>query len=664
MSEERATGSRFRWSAGGEAPEGGDPSERVALLRGVLEALVLEVCLVAQGGEILLVNEAWRAFARANHGDLARVGEGANYLEVCERASGPSSEGARGFGEGLRGVLEGRLRSFEQEYPCHSSMQERWYIGHASSLLLAGERFALVCHLSVTGQRLAERSYAEALRRLRRVVDTVPDLVYELDLEGRLVDWNRAVEDVTGYSPEELKGCHVLELFLEADRSVIAQLIAGEQDGASNVEGHLRTKDGQIRLYQWIGRPFKDVQGCVRGTSGIGRDITAQREAEERLRRSEAMLAEAQRIAHLGSWEWLVSTNRLIWSNELYRIFGLDPEHFTPTWEGYLPLVCPEDRERLRREVEASIKARRSIEIEYRILRADGELRVVLGRGHVIMDGNGHVERLIGTTQDITEVKALDRQIRLQYEALKELDRLKGAFVNSVTHELRTPLTSVMGYAEFLEDEIGGPLSAEQHQFVAELQRGAKRLENLLNDLLDFARFEAGTFKLAIRETDLNAKIRESLDSLRPQAIEAQVAMSSELSSEPLVIAADPQRLGQVLINLIGNAIKFTPAGGTVRVRACREGDQVRCEVIDTGIGIPSEDIPKLFRRFTQLDPGIRSGSGAGLGLSISKSIVDAHGGRIGVESDERKGSTFWFVLPVLPPGRPWDERKPPGGIA
>ena len=619
-------------------------------LRGLLDAWFLEACLVAPDGNLRLVNAAWRDFASDNQGDPEKVSEGVNYLAVVDRAAQGGDALARRFAEGLRGVLAGRLATFELDYPCPSPTRERWFIGTVRPLMVEGERFALVCHLDITERRLAQRASAAALRRLRRLLDTLPDIVYELDLEGRLRDWNRALELVTGYSHAELEGLQVLELFVEADRPVISGAIAAKAQGEqSDVEGRLRTKGGQVRLYHWIGRPLLDERGGLRGATGIGREITAQREAEERLKRSEAMLAEAQRLAHLGGWEWQVSQNILRWSDEVYRIFGLEPESFTPSWALLIERVFPDDRERVNREVDKAIQARSPIEIEYRIMRPDGSIRVILGRGHVIAEDGDADLRLLGTIQDITEIKALDQQIRLQYEELKELDRLKGAFVNSVTHELRTPLTSIMGYAEFLEDEIGGPLTAQQHQFVTELQRGAKRLEGLLNDLLDFARLEAGTFKLTIREADVKEKIREALESLRPQAIEAKVHLVAEFSPEPLPIVADHERLGQVLINLIGNAIKFTPPGGTIKVRACREGDQVRCEVIDTGIGIAPKDLPKLFRRFTQLDPGIRSGSGAGLGLSISKSIVDAHGGRIGVESDLGKGSTFWFVLPAQP---------------
>lgn len=259
----------------------------------------------------------------------------------------------------------------------------------------------------------------------------------------------------------------------------------------------------------------------------------------------------------------------------------------------------------------------------------------------------GVITGVIGVALDVTERRRLEEQLRMQFERLKELDQLKTNFVNAVTHEIRTPLTSIMGYAEFLEDELGGPLTAQQRDFVAQLVRGARRLEFLVNDLLDFARLEAGTFQLRCEMADLNAKIREATDSLRPQLDEAHLVLTLDLAEEPLMVPMDAQRIGQVLINLVGNAIKFTPAGGRIWVRARVAGSEVLCQVQDTGPGIAPEDQAKLFQRFTQLEAGLQKGKGAGLGLSISKALVDAHGGRIGVDSLPGSGSTFWFSLPL-----------------
>jgi signal transduction histidine kinase len=234
---------------------------------------------------------------------------------------------------------------------------------------------------------------------------------------------------------------------------------------------------------------------------------------------------------------------------------------------------------------------------------------------------------------------------KVELEQAKELDRLKSEFVHTVSHELRTPLTSIKGFVEFLEDGFGGPLTEGQRDYVLQIEKSAGRLEMLANDLLDYARMEAGTFRLAREEGDLAAKVREVAESFRPQAAYRQLTLKLSLPDEPVTLSFDPVRIEQVLNNLISNAIKFASQGGVVEVRLRRQADQAVCEVEDSGEGIAEGDIPKLFKRFSQLAGGQKRG-GTGLGLSISKAIVEAHGGQIGVRSQVGQGSTFWFSLP------------------
>lgn len=232
-------------------------------------------------------------------------------------------------------------------------------------------------------------------------------------------------------------------------------------------------------------------------------------------------------------------------------------------------------------------------------------------------------------------------------QKLRELERLKDDFLSATSHELRTPLTSIIGFAELLADEVGGALSPEQLAFVRSIQVGGARLKALIDDLLDFARLDAGVLELACEDLDAGPVVAEAVEALRPLAEASGVALAVDRPAAPVVVAMDRRRVAHVLGHLVGNALKFTPAGGRVDVRARAADDALVVEVHDTGIGIAQEHLPHLFERFFQVDPGItRAQGGTGLGLSIAKAFIEAQGGRIGALSELGCGSTFWFTLP------------------
>ena len=237
-----------------------------------------------------------------------------------------------------------------------------------------------------------------------------------------------------------------------------------------------------------------------------------------------------------------------------------------------------------------------------------------------------------------------EQDLRNMTLRLQELDKLKSNFVSSVSHELRTPLTSIMGYSEFLEDGVAGPLNPEQAQFVKQIQGGAQRLQRLVDDLLDFARMDAGTFRLRLLECDMCDKLSEVVESLKPLVKAADITLELACPGKPLRVEIDPQRIEQVLINLLTNAVKFSAPGASIQVTLSVEGDQLRCAVQDHGSGIAPDELPRLFQRFSRLS---LQRSGTGLGLSISRALVEAHGGTMGVESEVGAGSNFWFTLPL-----------------
>lgn len=239
-------------------------------------------------------------------------------------------------------------------------------------------------------------------------------------------------------------------------------------------------------------------------------------------------------------------------------------------------------------------------------------------------------------------------------EQLQLLEKLKGSFLDAVSHELRTPLSSVLGFAEFLEDELGGPLSPQQHAFVTEILKGGRRLQELIDDLLSLSQLNSGAIRLLLQPTDLCQTIRDTAAIFRGEAEKRALSLSLSIPASTQPIPVDPDRIGEVIFQLLSNALKFTPPGGHVTVSLTEDVDGYTVAVKDDGIGISAADQARLFNRFFQANASsTRVAGGAGIGLALSKSLVEAHGGFIGCTSEPGRGTCFWFTLPKPRPSPP-----------
>jgi|GEM_PF-2204584 PAS domain S-box len=377
----------------------------------------------------------------------------------------------------------------------------------------------------------------------------------------------------------------------------------------------------------------------------------------QELRHKESLLSQAQRLASLGSWEWVPDTGRLDWSEELYRIYGRSPETFSPSFESFLACVMDSDRPRVSAAIEHALSVGGTFSYDERIMRPDGSLRHLQTRGQVVCDPQGKTRYVYGACLDITETKLAEAEILRQAEelaraneSLRAVDRYKDEFLSVISHELRTPLNFITGFASILDDEVAGPLNETQHEYLAKILSGSDRMLSLVNNLLDMSRLQAGKLSLLLEPTDYEPLVEEVVQTLKPLADDRSVALHTEIVADRM-LAIDPQRIVQVLTNLVDNAIKFSPKGSQVRIRAFVQGKsapELVTQVIDKGEGISAEDLPRLFQRFQQADmSSTRKAGGTGLGLSIAKALVEAHGGTIGVQSEPGKGSTFWFALPL-----------------
>lgn len=251
----------------------------------------------------------------------------------------------------------------------------------------------------------------------------------------------------------------------------------------------------------------------------------------------------------------------------------------------------------------------------------------------------------------LTRERAAAEVLREQNARLVQLNEMKQSFISMVSHELRTPLTSIVGYLEFLSEGEGGELTAEQAHFVSVIERNAGRLQALVDEILQLGRADEGRIKLTVEPVDVARLVRRAAESAGPIAELKGLTLAAEVAPELPDLSGDRRLLAQALDNLVSNAIKFTPAGGAVTVRARPAGEGVELEVEDSGVGIPADELPRLFERFFRASTASVS-SGTGLGLAIVRSIADLHGGTISVNSTVGVGSTFRLTLPVAPPAR------------
>lgn len=253
-----------------------------------------------------------------------------------------------------------------------------------------------------------------------------------------------------------------------------------------------------------------------------------------------------------------------------------------------------------------------------------------------------------------TQRQHLEARVQERTRELKEANQAKSQFVANMSHELRTPLNAILGFAELLEDQRVGSLAAKQQRYVHNIWTSGKHLLAIINDVLDLSKVEAGKLELHPEPVAAHEILTVALADIRPQAQAEGLALELDGAKDLPSILADPVRLKQIVLNLLSNAVKFTPGGGQVAVRVCQIGQFLQIAVQDTGIGIKPEDLPKLFQEFTQLDASLgRQHEGTGLGLALTKKLVELHGGEIRAESGgEGRGSTFTVTLPLRSPGR------------
>ena len=379
-------------------------------------------------------------------------------------------------------------------------------------------------------------------------------------------------------------------------------------------------------------------------------DITERHQREQKLREREAELSAAQRIAQLGGWRFDHRGGEIAWSDEMFRLFGVEPGAFPLTPAAIFARIHPEDRERVRRLLTARGRRTSVREGEFRILRSCGEERVLWAESQRECDEDGVEIARFGVCQDITARK-LDQQALIQAkEVAEQASRSKSQFLANMSHELRTPLNAIIGFSEMMAVEVLGPMGNARYREYAEaiLSSGCHLLD-LINEVLDLAKIEAGRYELTEEWITVAEAFEDAMRLVGPRAAEKGAAIARSVGAAP-ELHADRRALRQMLLNLLSNAVKFTPAGGRISLGARWDGDGLKLEVADTGCGIPPDRIGELAQPFVQVDTAMnRRHTGTGIGLYLTRSLIELHGGRLTIESrqGETSGTTVTLVFPT-----------------
>lgn len=495
--------------------------------------------------------------------------------------------------------------------------------------------------MNTMASKLDERE-AE-LRKLGLVASSATNGVLIANEEFR-VDWvNEAFARITGIKRDEFIGQYPLQVLRTTDADVaIIKQAQEELETGKPCKLELKTfrKDGSRLWLDYSIQPIFDEEGQIVRYVTIATDITKRKVLEQNLLR-------AEEIGAIGHWRLDVATQALNCSDQNFRILGHEPQKGPIAIKQGLQIFYKEDRDVLVKALRQSVESKTPMELELRVRSRSNGRRYVHIKAECDFDDNGRVNALFGVFQDITEAKKAERALQQARLEAEQANQMKTEFLATMSHEIRTPMNGVLGMADLLRDT---PLDAEQRRFVDTITLSGKGLLTLINDILDLSKLEAGGVRLEDEPFSIDALLQEVMTLMSVNANKKGLPLLLNKSDAvPEVISGDIQRLRQVLVNLIGNAIKFT-AEGQIEVHVdvletpAKDAHCIQFRVVDTGIGIPTDMLSTLFEKFTQADTSTtRRFGGTGLGLAISCELVTLMGGRIWVSSQEGEGATFAF---------------------
>jgi PAS domain S-box-containing protein len=487
--------------------------------------------------------------------------------------------------------------------------------------------------------------------RLRLVINTIPAHVWSARPDGSVDSINQRLLEFLGRSMEEVLdwGWGALVHPDDLTRLVGEWQAAVATGEPMESETRLRRMDGEYRWLLIRNVPLRDKLGNIVSWYGTAIDIEERHRAEDALRRSESYLAEAQRLSHTGSWAGAPGIGEIrYWSEECHRVLGFDPAGGQPRFEPFFQRIHPDDRARTLEQLESASREEREFEFDYRIVHPAGGIRDIHTVGHPVFTPSGDLVEFVGTVMDITERKRAEEErerLRQVQADLAHLSRVTtmSELTASLAHEIRQPISAAITNAKTCLRWLGrdDPNLREGHDAAERMVKDVTRAADIISRISLL--FKKGALQQEL--VDVNEVIREMIVLLRSEADRYAISIRTELAEDLPQVMAERVQLQQVFMNLMLNgidAMKGTTGEGELSIKSEADAGQVLVSVSDTGVGLPLEQAEQIFKAFfTTKD------NGTGMGLAISRSIIESHGGRLWAACASGPGATFQFTLPA-----------------
>ncbi len=500
----------------------------------------------------------------------------------------------------------------------------------------------------VDDRKRAELALAERERLLReaqtlsRIGNWSADLV-----TGQLV-WSDEIYRIFGHEPGSFAPS--VEAFHATvhpdDRALVRESeMRAKQSGRHDVVHRIVQPDGEIRYVHELAQMQVDAAGNPIGLTGTVQDVTERMMYERELSSLAERLKLATSAARIGIWDLDVQKNELYWDDQMFDLYGAERADFSGAYEAWIARVHPEDRVRCDEAFSCALQGSAAYDIDFRVSLPGGELRYIKADGVVFRDAQDRPVRVLGSNYDITAQKTAAELLQAAKMQADRANQAKSDFLSSMSHELRTPMNAIIGFSQMLEYD--SEMTADQQDSVHEILKAGRHLLDLINEVLDLAKIESGRIELSMEGVDLSALAEDCRHLIQPIADKAGIGLSFDLQVGSAVFA-DRVRLKQVLLNLLSNAIKYNrPEGSVILSAGDGKPGHLRFAVTDTGPGIAPERIGDLFQPFNRLGAEAGEIEGTGIGLTITRRLVEMMGGEVGVESRVGVGSTFWLELAV-----------------